>query len=59
MYTRNRSGLISEASVTATDASDPTQLYLADAYYAAKKGWRTDLRLTLQYLVRLVLPARS
>lgn len=58
LYTRNRSGLISEAALAATDSSDPTQLYLADAYYAAKKSWVNDIKLTGQYMMRLIYPAR-
>lgn len=58
LYRSGRAGLITEASVVAADASDETHLYLADAYYSAKRSLLYDMRLALQYLLRLVLPAR-
>jgi NDP-sugar pyrophosphorylase family protein len=52
-----RAGLITEAAVAATDVGDETQLYLADAYYAAKRSWLHDVQLALKYLLRLIVPA--
>ncbi len=56
LYLEGRSGLISEASLTAGDTNDEMQLYLADAYYSVKRNWSHDLKLALQYMLRLILP---
>jgi hypothetical protein len=51
--------LITEAAVAATDASDETQLYLADAYYAARRSGLHDVKLAMRYMVRLIVPMRE
>jgi NDP-sugar pyrophosphorylase family protein len=56
LYTDGKSGLITEASIAATDRADDMQLYLADAYYAVRHSWQHDLKLALRYFAALVLP---
>ena len=41
-----------------TDPDDETQLYVADAYYAARQSFLYDLKLALKYFLRLIVPAR-
>jgi NDP-sugar pyrophosphorylase family protein len=53
LYLQNKAGLISEASLTDTE-QDETQLYIADAFYAAHSGRLYDWRLALQYFSRLI-----
>jgi NDP-sugar pyrophosphorylase family protein len=57
LYVRGRAGLITEASLAVTH-DETTQLYLADAYYSARRTWLHDLRLASRYFLRLFLPAR-
>jgi NDP-sugar pyrophosphorylase family protein len=56
LYADGKSGLISEASVAATDRTDDMQLYLADAYYDVRRSWQHDFKLALRYFTALVLP---
>jgi NDP-sugar pyrophosphorylase family protein len=57
LYTTGRDGLITEAAVAAADPHDETQLYLADAYYAARRSWLHDTKLATNYMLRLVVGA--
>jgi NDP-sugar pyrophosphorylase family protein len=58
MYLEGKAGLITEACIASTDPDDETQLYVADAYYAARQSFLYDLRLVCQYFLRLIVPAR-
>lgn len=59
LYGEAHIGLITEASLSVADSCDHVQLYLADAYYTARRSWRHDLELTGKYLGRLIVPQRE
>lgn len=59
LYRQGRAGLISEASLAVEDEKDETGLYLADAFYSAKRSWSHDAKLALKYLLRLIAPGRA
>ncbi len=56
LYQQGRAGLISEASLAVADENDETGLYLADAFYSAKRSWLHDATLASQYMLRLITP---
>jgi dTDP-glucose pyrophosphorylase len=56
LYQEGKAGLITEAGISAADAKDETQLYLADAYYTARQNPLHDIRLASQYIFRLITP---
>jgi NDP-sugar pyrophosphorylase family protein len=58
MYLDGKAGLITEACIASTDPDDETQLYIADAYYAARQSLLYDLKLASKYFLRLIVPAR-
>ncbi len=59
LYVKGRSGLITESALAASDEDNETERYLADAYYAARQSWLYDVKLVLQYMLRLVTPIRN
>jgi len=56
LYIGGTAGLITEASLADSDPTDPTQLYLADAYYSVRRSFMYNLRLAARYFLRLLLP---
>jgi hypothetical protein len=50
-------GLITEAALSLSDPADATQRYLADAYYVVRRGFMYNLKLTVKYFLRLIVPA--
>ncbi len=46
----SKTGLVTEAEVAGA-GSNPDLQYTADAFYAARAGFRHDLKLFLQYLL--------
>jgi hypothetical protein len=59
LYATGRDGLITEAAVAAADPQDETQLYLADAYYVARRNWLHDTKLAANYMLRLIVAEPS
>ena len=56
IYLAGRPGLISEASVSAANADDQAQRYVADACYEAQRTPLHDARLMARYFAALILP---
>jgi len=59
LYVTGRSGLITESALATSNNGDETELYLADAYYAARRNWLHDLKLASQYMFCLFVPSRN
>jgi NDP-sugar pyrophosphorylase family protein len=59
IYSEGGGGLITEASLTAADTTDQTQLFLADAFYQAHRSHRYNLKLAARYFAALVIPRNT
>jgi hypothetical protein len=59
LYLQGGAGLITEAHLAIADPSDETQRYLADAYYAVRRSFPHNLKLAVQYFLRLIVPVKS